>query len=200
MQELFKLNNKIIPNLNTSVLCTSDFNSQNDIAFYLKQNIPIITKQEQTSKSPINPELLNELDCLYLTSKTNLTKIDKLKLNIISKLSQEPSCLIFFNILTYLDTIFKEKLLTFLKNHHIHLINYTSEIEETLFFDYLIVTNNKEIIMEGPTKDILKEETILKKLGFNLPFIIELSNGLKYYGLVNETYYNNERLLNELWK
>ena len=105
MQELFKLNNKIIPNLNTSVLCTSDFNSQNDIAFYLKQNIPIITKQEQTSKSPINPELLNELDCLYLTSKTNLTKIDKLKLNIISKLSQEPSCLIFFNILTYSFTI-----------------------------------------------------------------------------------------------
>ena len=38
--------------------------------------------------------------------------------------------------------------------------------------------------MEGNTKDILKEEKIIKKLGFSMPFIIELSNGLKYYNIV----------------
>ena len=53
--------------------------------------------------------------------------------------------------------------------------------------------------MEGYKEDILKEEKILKKLGFNLPFIVELSNGLKYYGLVNKLYYDNESLVSDLW-
>ena len=54
--------------------------------------------------------------------------------------------------------------------------------------------------MEGNTKDILKEEKIIKKLGFNMPFIIELSNGLKYYNIVDKLYYDNESLVNDLWK
>ena len=54
--------------------------------------------------------------------------------------------------------------------------------------------------MEGNYKEILKEEKILKKLGFNLPFILELSLGLKYYNLTNDLYYDNESLVNYLWK
>jgi len=54
--------------------------------------------------------------------------------------------------------------------------------------------------MEGKKELVLQEEKILKKLGFNLPFIVELSNGLKYYGVIDKVYFNNEELVNVLWK
>ena len=54
--------------------------------------------------------------------------------------------------------------------------------------------------MEGKKELVLLEEKILKKLGFNLPFVVELSNGLKYYGLVNKVYFNMEELVDVLWK
>ena len=54
--------------------------------------------------------------------------------------------------------------------------------------------------MEGLKEQVLQEEKILKKLGFHLPFIVELSNGLKYYGLVDKIYFKNEELVNALWK
>ena len=54
--------------------------------------------------------------------------------------------------------------------------------------------------MEGTKEQVLNEEKILKKLGFNLPFIIELSKGLKLYGLIDKIYFNNEELVSALWK
>ena len=54
--------------------------------------------------------------------------------------------------------------------------------------------------MEGKSKLVLQEEKILKKLGFNLPFIVELSNSLKYYQLVDKTYFDSLELVEDLWK
>ena len=54
--------------------------------------------------------------------------------------------------------------------------------------------------MEGTKEEILKEEKILNKLGFHLPLLVALSNDLKYYNLLNETYYTKESLVNALWK
>ena len=54
--------------------------------------------------------------------------------------------------------------------------------------------------MEGKKELVLQEEKILKKLGFNLPFIVELSNGLKLYKVIDKVYFNNEELVGELWK
>ena len=56
------------------------------------------------------------------------------------------------------------------------------------------------MIIEGNTQAVLEEERIIKKLGFNLPFIVELSSGLKYYNIVDKIYYDLESLVNYLWK
>lgn len=69
-----------------------------------------------------------------------------------------------------------------------------------MLLDYLMVVHNNEIIMEGNTKEVLNVEKIIKKLGFNMPLIMELSNGLKYYNVVNKTYYDIESLVDDLWK
>ena len=95
---------------------------------------------------------------------------------------------------------FEERLIRYLILNKKRIINYTTDIEETLLLDYLVVLHENKIIMEGKKELVLQEEKILKKLGFNLPFIVELSNGLKYYGVIDKVYFNNEELVNVLWK
>jgi hypothetical protein len=54
--------------------------------------------------------------------------------------------------------------------------------------------------IDGKTLDVLKNEKILKRLGFSLPFMLDLSIQLELYGLINKTYLNKEGLVKNLWK
>lgn len=47
---------------------------------------------------------------------------------------------------------------------------------------------------------VLKEEKLMKLLGFSLPFYINMSIQLGYYGLVQEIYMNKEDLEAALWQ
>ena len=49
-------------------------------------------------------------------------------------------------------------------------------------------------------KAVYKEERALKKIGIDLPFMVDLSNKLSYYGLVDETILSMSEMVNHLWK
>lgn len=94
----------------------------------------------------------------------------------------------------------KNQILNLLKLRNITFINVTSNIEEALLSDYMYVYHEQELVMEGPTKEILKEEKILKRIGFGLPFIVDLSIQLGHYNILDKTYYDIESLVNDLWQ
>ncbi len=192
------INNKTIPDINTTILYTSEYNYTLDTIEYINKNFSVIDKTNRYQITDINEDILKLFNCEYLKTKTNLTLIDTIKINILSNL-EASNIIIFLNVLTYLDLSFKKELITYLKDHHIRIINYTTDIEESLLLEYIIVIHDNKVIMEGKKEDILSEEKILKKLGFNLPFIVDLSLGLKYYNLVNEIYFDNESLVQKLW-
>ena len=200
MNKLFEINDKIIYDIDTTVLTTSSFNYMNDAIYYINNNCVVITKNRTT----INYDIPEDLYALFheeeLKTKKDLTEFDELKLKILSCLNSNNKVFVFMNVLTYLDNDFKERLIRYLKLGNKRIVNYTTDIEETLLLDYIVVIHENKVIMEGKKELVLKEEKILKKLGFNLPFIVELSNGLKYYGLVNKTYFNNKELVDDLWK
>lgn len=107
---------------------------------------------------------------------------------------------IFFNVLSNLNKEDINKLYTFLKTNNIYFINITNNMEEVLFTDKLIIYDSEKVVAEGNTIELLKNEKLIKRLGFNLPFIVELSILLKDYGLVNQLYLDKESLVGELWK
>ena len=53
---------------------------------------------------------------------------------------------------------------------------------------------------EERLKAVLKEERAMKKLGLDLPFIVELTTKLKLYGLIDEIEFDIDKLINKLWK
>lgn len=107
---------------------------------------------------------------------------------------------IFYNVLNNLDdTKFKE-LFSYMKSNNILFINITNNVELCLYTDYLIVYDKENILIEGSTLEVLKNDRLLKRLGFNLPFMVDLSILLKDYGLIDKIYLDKESLVNELWK
>lgn len=93
----------------------------------------------------------------------------------------------------------KEKIYELLKVRHINFLYITSNVEDTLYSDYTYVYDKDIIALEGITKSVLKEEKLLKRLGFGLPFVVDLSFQLKYYNVIDRIYYDTESLVNKLW-
>ena len=107
---------------------------------------------------------------------------------------------IFFNVLNNLSEEELIKLFKFLKDSNIKYINLTNNLELTLYTKYLIVYDKEKVLIEGNTIDVLKKDKLLKRLGFELPFIVELSLLLKDYNLIQDIYLTKESLARALWK
>ena len=108
--------------------------------------------------------------------------------------------LVFNDVLMYLTDNKKRKIIKYLKDNKIVFYNFTSNCEECLYAPYIIMINNNVVAIEGATKNVLLEEKMIKKLGFGIPFTVDLSLQLKSYGLVDTIYYDVDRIVEDLWK
>ena len=146
---------------------------------------------------------LFKIDHLLDRDPFSLGSSDKVKMKILSALIIKPKVLVLDNVLCELD--YYDKLLVFdilheyKKNGGI-IINVTSDVEETLFSDRIIILHDNTVVCDGKTLSVLNEEKLLKRLGIGLPFIIELNKYLMDYGMIDKYYLTNEKLVGALWK
>lgn len=142
-----------------------------------------------TIMSPnLNKNILKSLEDYYVFDTT----IDIKELKKHSKI-------VFFNTLSLLPKNKLKTLFTYIKENDVKYINITNDMEEVLFTKYLVICKDDNILIEGKTKDVLKEEKLLRRLGFKLPFIVDLSLLLKDYSLIDKVYFKDEELIGELW-
>ena len=162
---------------------------------------------ENMSKSveEIN-EIFHELNEFFGISKIMNKSIDMLTYNektlvrILSYAVICPTYLAIDDMLCNLDNRTKMLLLNYLNSKNILLINVTSDLEDVIYTDYVLCLYNGICAIDGKSLDVLKEEKILKRFGFSLPFMIDLSIQLKLYGLIDKMYLNKEAMVKNLWK
>jgi energy-coupling factor transporter ATP-binding protein EcfA2 len=129
-----------------------------------------------------------------------LSKNDKILLKILSCAITCPKYIAIDDMLSDLDIRTKILLLNYLNSKNILLINVTSDLEDVLYTDYVMCLYKGISGIDGKSLDVLKEEKILKRLGFSLPFMVDLSIQLKLYGLIDKVYLNKEAMVKNLWK
>lgn len=133
----------------------------------------------------------------------SLGSSDKAKMKILSALIIKPKILVLENILSELDYEDKLRVIDMLKEYTKFggvLINFSNDIEESMYGDRIILINDKKLVCDGKTLSVLNEEKLLKRLGFGLPFIIELNKYLMDYGVINKYNLNNKSLVDAIWK
>ena len=128
----------------------------------------------------------------------SLNTNDKCLVSLACALSLNPKVIIIDEVLELLDD--KEgvlKKLISLKD--MTIINITSNLEDGLLADDLIIVDEGELYMHGDPKEILLAEDKLKKLGFKLPFIIDMSQKLQFYELIDKPYFDMEEMVDAIW-
>ena len=137
----------------------------------------------------------------YLDYKLIDLSIDMIYyLSIIAKLLKKDTYLVIDNILSYLNNNQKQKVYSYSKKNKITVINISSNLDDVLYSEYLICLYNGKIAMEGNVISCLKEEKLLKRLGFKLPFIYDLSLQLNYYDVIDDIYLDYKSLEEAIWK
>lgn len=156
----------------------------------------------------INKKILKiseEFDIQDLLNKkiSNLTLSERAKLLIALALIHEPKVLILDDIFYNMNIEDQKVVLTKLKELNkdgLTIINITSKLDTIYDSSKVYVLNNFQIVSEGSVLEILENDTYLNKIGLSIPFIIDLSLKLKFYGLIDKIYFDLVNLEDELWK
>ncbi len=204
----YKLN---IYKRNTTIISTNDSDSlfilnqlRNNGYDYISVFEPFSTDTVEKELCLFNKQdmLLKELDIISIKNKTikELTLEEVAILKIYLELSKNKEVIIFYDVLTYLKKSIKDKVIKYIKREGKIFINVTSDEEEFIINEYMIVLNNKMVALEGKCHLVIEQEKLLKRLGFSLPFTIDISMQLRAYGLINKTYSEYKSLVGDLWK
>lgn len=169
----------------------------NELSFGMEN---ICFSEEKIKKEIEKIGSLFEIDSLFEEDPSLLSNENKALTKILSFLLMKPKIIVIDDLISYLSESIKNKLFYYMKDNKIKFINITSNIDELLYSDYVFVLDRGVIALEGKKESVLNEEIILKRLGFNLPFIIDLSKQLISYDLINHIYYSDDELVNEIWK
>ena len=105
------------------------------------------------------------LDKLLEKDPNSLGRSDIVKMKILSSLITKPRILILDNVineLDYNDKILIFKILDEFKKKGGIIINVTSDIEDTINADRIIILNDKSLVCDGKTISVLNEEKLLK--------------------------------------
>ncbi len=141
----------------------------------------------------------------YLDKKIDdLTSSEKQVLMLVISLLHEPQILLLDNPFSMMDRNTKkkimDKLLEYKSKNNLTIVLSTNNLEESLSSDYLYVLDKGKIVIEGKPLVVLKEDSLINKIGLSLPFMVDLSLKLEFYQLLDDYELDMEALVNKLWK
>ena len=116
----------------------------------------------------------------------------------------EPRILVLDEALLMIDINEREEIFRILKDYNVRkkvtIISFTHDLDEAKYSDRLIILNDGKIVVDGSFPSVFEEELVMRKIGLEVPFSVELSKKLKLYNLVSDIKLDLEGLVNELWK
>lgn len=135
---------------------------------------------------------------------SDLTSSEKQEILIALALLHQPRILLLDNAFSMMNRKTKERikkaLTEYRKKYNLTIILTTTNLEDTLDTEYLYILNEGNIVIEGEPLAVLKEDTLLNRLGLALPFMVDLSLKLEFYELIKGIEIDMDRMVNNLWK
>lgn len=190
---------------------------------FLKANIVVVIDDNFYNCDHVSDELFFYLDKLGYSVSESTKKIEeiakhfkildyldkridaintqeKMLVKILALLIVKPEIIVIDNLLCYLTSNYVDLLVKYLKKNNICLINMTNNSEELLLSQGVVVLNNMKAVICTDAENVLKGNSILPYMGIKLPFIVDLSQNLILYNVVDKVYFDNRKLVDKLWK
>lgn len=175
---------------------------KDEIAFALEN---LQYKKEEIHKSVMEVAKLLKIENLLDIEPHRLSGGQMQKVALASALVLKPKILILDEALSMIDPYDKDEIMKIIKKYHEQtenttIINFTSDIEETIYSERIVGLYKGQLGIDGTTKAVLNEERAMKKLGLDLPFTVDLAIRLKLYGLLDDIELDMDKMVDKLWK
>lgn len=150
-------------------------------------------------------ELVEYFDAVYILDKktSDLTEEEKALVSLLLAIVHSPEILIMDDPFSMMGVDYRKKILSKLFDYaslkEMTIVFSSSRLEDVILSDYIYVLNDGMIVMEGKPLSILKEDVRLKKMGLELPFMVNLSLMLEFYEILDDVYLDMEKLVVKLW-
>lgn len=172
-----------------------------EIAFSLENmNLP---KKEIWSRVKEVSHYLG-IDSLLEHDPHHLSSGEKQLVSLASAIVIEPELIILDEALTMIDEVEKRKIFGVLKElqekHGTTILNVTHDLDESLYGEKIILLQNGKIVLQDSKEEVLKQEQILKRAGLELPFLVDLSIRLMYYGILDHMVLDMDEMVSIIWK
>ena len=119
---------------------------------------------------------------------------------IITNLLKKDIFLIIDNLLCYLTKDEIKKVYSYAKKNKVTVVDITSRLDDIFNSDYVYFIYDKGIAMEGDIISCLKEEKLIKRMGYKLPFMFDLCLQLNYYEVLDNIYLDRDEMIDKVWK
>lgn len=174
---------------------------EDELAFSL-ENMAV---QPNTIQRKINEiSKLLRIDNLLKENPYNLSGGEKQKVALGCALMLEPRILILDESLLMIDINERESILKILSDYNkkkrVTIISFTHNLEEAIYSDRLVILNHGKIVVDGSFPEVFDEERVMRKIGLEVPFTIELSQKLRVYNVIDNLELDIERLVSKIWK
>lgn len=135
----------------------------------------------------------------------DLNYYEMLRVYLATILVNSPKLLLLDDPGLYLSPLEKEEFMGILeqiRSTGVTIILSTSCLDEVIYTinSTLYILDDGNIVSSGDMLKVLNDDSLLNKLGLNLPFMIDLSVKLKYYNLVSKINMSPLGMVDSLWK
>ncbi len=157
---------------------------EDDIAFGL-ENLGV--KREKMIR--IVTEVMDRLHLSHLAGREPhlLSQGEKQRLALAGVLAMEPQAIISDEATSYLDPAGRRDVLDYLvglnREKGVTLIHITHKLEEALLAKRVLVLREGNLIFDGSPGKLLREEALLRDMGWSLPPLIRLAKLLREKGI-----------------
>lgn len=186
-----------LENVNDFFLCETVYD---ELSFKLK-NLNYNKKEIDDKINEITKYF--KIDNLLDVSPNSLSGGEKELVNIISNIIGNPEIIILDECMSMMDGMTKELIFKYLKKlnreNKITIICTTQDMNDILYGKRVILINDAKIILDEKLKKSFNEKKY-KQASLELPFMVSLSDKLKYYGLVDDIITDMNKMVNILWK
>lgn len=152
-------------------------------------------------------DMAKDLDITRLLDSKikDLNDFERLKVALASLLVSEPKLLILDDPCLYLSFYEKEEFMGILeqvRSSGTTIVMSCSSLEEVAYTinSSLYVLDKGNIVSSGDSLKVLSDDSLLNKVGLELPFMVDLSVKLEYYNLAEKINMSPLGLVDSLWK
>lgn len=174
---------------------------EDELAFSL-ENIAVQPKTIKRKIDEISKKL--KISNLLKENPNSLSGGEKQKVALACALMLEPRILILDESLLMIDINEREDILKLLKDYNkdkrVTILSFTHNLDEAIYSDRLVILNDGKIVVDGAFPEVFSEERVMRKIGLEVPFAIELSQKLRVYNVIDDLELDLERLVSKIWK